>query len=205
MRLTRARPAIYGLVSLVSAALLVMTPGSSSAGGPTNGPERPGHGCPVDHDGDHDGDRDGQRDHEDRDRSAPADGVLPTTQTDDANLSATIRYVTFGSRLHRRHIPTAGRVLELRLDVIAAAGTRDPDLRLDVDGARLLSCPRLDLTPGRVTHLTLAVWVPRSAAGRTVRVTASVRIRPHPKGAVLRFRHTYLVAICDRTARRTVC
>ncbi|MFI5099020.1 MAG: hypothetical protein ACHQE5_00660 [Actinomycetes bacterium] len=119
-----------------------------------------------------------------------------------ASVAAAIALVTFGSRLHRWEAPRPGHVLVLRLDVLAAAGTVDPDLRLDVDGARLLSCPRRDLVPGRVAHLLLTVWVPGSAAGGTVRVTATVRVRPHPKAPVRLFRKTYSVDVCAQISRR---
>jgi hypothetical protein len=116
-------------------------------------------------------------------------------------VAATIDFVTFGPRLHVRGPVRAGHVVELRLDVIAAAGTWDPDLRLDVDGARLLSCARRDLQPGRVTHLLLRVWVPRHPQGMAIQVTAVVRVRPHRHADVLVFRQTYSARICGYRGR----
>ncbi len=192
------RPSVLAVVALAVTALLVTTPEGSSAAGSSPRHRHPGHGCRFAQDGPHlppspmpSGST----------MSTGPSGAL-STGTSAASVSATIAVVTFGSRSHRWAAAKPGQALELRLDVLAAAGTVDPDLRLDVDGARLLSCPRHDLVPGRVAHLLLTVWVPRSAAGGTVRVTATVRVRPHPKAAVQVFRRAYLVAVCVRFVRR---
>jgi hypothetical protein len=116
-------------------------------------------------------------------------------------VAATIDFVTFGHRLHLRGQVRAAHVVELGLDVIAATGTWDPDLRLDVDGARLLSCARRDLQPGRVTHMLFRVWVPRHPQGMAIQVTAVVRVRPHRHADVLVFRQTYSAPICGWNAR----
>jgi len=112
-----------------------------------------------------------------------------------ASVSVTIGYVTFGQRLRRLDPVAGGHVVRLRLDVVAAGGTYDPDLRIDVDGARLLSCSLHELTPGRVAHVVLRVWVPSKAQGRSVRVTATVRLRTNARGDVRPFRETYEVPI----------
>ncbi len=184
MRSNRCRESILGTVAFAMVALLAVTPGSSAAAGSTARLGTTDHGCRA------------GRDHDDRERqAAPVAVASSPTRAAGAMVSADIGYVTFGQRLRRLHTPRAGYVLELRLDVIAAAGTHDPDLRLDVDGARLLSCARYDLTPGRVAHLTLTVWVSRSMGGSRLRVTATVRVRAHPQTAVLAFRKTYSVPV----------
>jgi hypothetical protein len=196
MRSNLLRTAVIAVVALAVTAVLVTTPEGSSAS-VSSRHDHPGRGCRLDHDG--------------RDPASPepvastwSSGAAPSEATEDsvASVSATIALVTFGSRLHRWDAARPGHVLVLRLDVVAAAGTVDPDLWLDVDGASLLSCPRRDLVPGQVAHLRVTVWVPRSAAGGTVRVTATVRVRPHPKAAVQVFRKTYRVAVCARIVRR---
>ncbi len=120
-------------------------------------------------------------------------------QTGDSGLSASlsviIGYVTFGQRLRRLDPVAGGHVVRLRLDVVAAGGTYDPDLRIDVDGARLLSCSLHELAPGRVAHVVLRVWIPARVEGRSIRVTATVRLRTDARGDARVFRETYEVPI----------
>lgn len=110
-------------------------------------------------------------------------------------VSATIGYVTFGPRLQRIDPGEAGRVVSLRLDVVAAAGTHDPQLRVDVDGARLLSCPSRALAPGHVARVVLRVWVPAVAGASWIRVAAAVRVRTQPGAATSLFRTSYRVRV----------
>lgn len=184
--ISRRRSVLWLIAVGVSTALAV-TP--SSAATAWQGRQTiAGHRCPPQ-----------RNNHDVADKRGPAAG--PSRPLIPGNVTATIDVVTFGPRLHIRGQVRAGHVVEVRLDVIAAAGTWDPDLRLDVDGARLLSCARRDLQPGRVTHLLLRVWVPRHPQGMTVQVTAVVRVRPHRHAAVLVFRKAYSASICGWHAR----
>ena len=133
-------------------------------------------------------------------RAAPA--ALPARPVTRAPLpqpgaavQASIDYVSFGPHAHLLGPARPGRLLGVRLDVLAATNTFDADLRWDVDGARLLGCWRDDLVPGRVAHLTMALLVPRSAAGTVIGVTVIVQVRAERRGVVLQFRRTYRLPV----------
>src|SRR6478736_5917985 len=107
MRSTRRLRPGLGLVGVVLVAVLVGIPETSSADSPTPQPDQGGHGCGAHHDPD------------ERDRAGRLDAVAATTSAAAAMMTASIAYVTFGSRLHRLGTDRDGHELKLRLDVIA--------------------------------------------------------------------------------------